>query len=188
MKNKIIVTILFITLFPQIALADFSAVFETSPALFSEDGIMPGATFNKYFKIYNSDTFNREVYIRAENYENDLLGGQMTVVVKNHDTNDEFYNGVLDTFLSNDWMELPDLAPGDEARYDVLVDFPIESGNEYQAKSLSFDIVLKSESDQGGCICHNNCGHQWQWRHWHRWNNVVKSWFKRFSFKGWKFG
>lgn len=161
--------------------AEFSADFEADP-LFFEEGILPGDEFSKYFQVFNSDYYSREVYIQAENYEDaDLLGGQIAVKILDHDTSQQVYAGTLSGFSASGWIKLPDLGAGDEARYDVLAEFSSEAGNAWQKKELEFDIVLRSESDQGGCICHRNCGHQWQWRHWHYWNNAVKHWLKKFS-------
>lgn len=185
MKNKIIILIIACVLAPQIVMAEFSAMFEDDP-LFFEVNILPGDEYSKYIRVFNSDIKPREVYIKAENLSDSQdLGTELHMDVVNRGTNESVYSGLLPAFVADDWVQLKDLGAGEEVYYDLIVKFDNESGNEYQNTSLSFDIVIRSESDQGSCVCHYNCGNEWGWKKWYLWNNYVRHWFGKVGWRWW---
>jgi hypothetical protein len=157
-------------------MAAFSAVFEADP-LFYESNILPGDNMSRYFTVHNSDQHTRRVYIQAEETTDaDQLGGQMEINISRQDGQANLYSGSLADFLQAGWIRLDDLNRGAEAAYGVEIKFLAESENVYQAKSLNFDIALKSEPGKDKPdICKKNCGHKWKWRHWHYWNNKAVS-------------
>lgn len=185
MKNKIILLVLVCVLMPQIALAKFSVMFEDDP-LFFEVNILPGDEYAEYIRVFNSDIKLREVYMKAENLsDTEELGTKLQFDTVVRGTNASVYSGPMSDFVSGDWIQLPYLNAREEEYYDLTVKFDSASGNEYQKTSLSFDVVMRSESDQGSCVCHYNCGYEWGWKKWYLWNNYFRHWFGKVGWRWW---
>jgi hypothetical protein len=181
-KSKLITIIILFCLAPHSAMAAFSAVFESDPLFYKAD-ILPGDSFDRYFLVHNSDQYPRRVYLQADKAtDNEGLGEQMEIIIKSRNRQANIYRASLSDFWRAGWIRLDDLSRGEEAAYDVQVKFLAESGNNHQARSLNFDIILKSEPGKPD-ICRKKCGHKWKWRHWHYWKNKTQDTAKKIGAK-----
>jgi len=131
--------------------------FETSP-LFSEASFMPGDTVIRFATTTNLTEESIPIAVKAENINNtDGLGDMMSIVISQEGTT--LYTNTLSNFLNEPLIPLGTLGSGASARYDFSVRFAPETGNPYQEKSVSFDILIGISGD--GTIdegCTVDCG------------------------------
>jgi len=149
--NSIKIKILYLFIFticlavPVSAMAKLNVVFENTP-LFSEANILPGDSVSRYIKVSNPDDINYRVGTKAVDIADpDGLGDVLQLVISGHVSGIEYFNDSLSEFLNGDIVLLEDMSSGDSVQYDYYVYFEEQSGNDYQLKSLYFDIELGSE-------------------------------------------
>ena len=119
--------------------------FETSP-LFSEASFMPGDTVIRSATTTNLTAESMPIAVKAANINNaDGLGDTMRITISQGET--ILYTDTLTHFLNESLVPLGTLENGALARYDFSVRFAPETGNPYQKKSVSFDILIGISGD-----------------------------------------
>ncbi len=74
----------------------------------------------------------------------------MELSIIDHDSGLSYFTGTLAEFftLSSNPIMFLDIVPGESRQYDYSVYFTQQTSNDYQGKTLSFDIVIISETDE----------------------------------------
>jgi hypothetical protein len=125
-------------------------VFENSP-LFNEANIVPGDAVTRSVKVNNKTNNNIVVNTAAINmYDPDKLGDMLNITIKNG-TN-IVYQNTLSVFFNTPSVSLGFLSGNANAQYDYSVNFKTEAGNNYQEKTLTFDITVTTEDLEGSTI------------------------------------
>ena len=158
--TKLFLLSAFLALFPLARAAaetHLQVDFETSP-LFSEASFMPGDTVLRSATTTNLTTENIPIAVKAAQVNNaDGLGDMMSIVISKGGVT--LYTNTFTNFLSESLIPLGTLESGAVARYDFSVRFTPETGNPYQEKSVSFDILIgisgEGTVDEG---CTQDCG------------------------------
>jgi len=122
--------------------------FEKTP-LFTEANIVPGYEVTHWIRATNSDTIPYNIATKANAcVDPDHLGDvlkfkiKMGAVTLYEKTLSEFCNETNETFLSV-------LSPPNTVRYDYSIAFDNSANNNYQGKTLSFDILVGSQQTEG---------------------------------------
>ena len=119
--------------------------------LFGESNFLPGQTSQSSISIQNNSQTNRSVALEAINVsDSDNFGD--TLQLRIEDSNQVYFNNTLADFFDQGLVNLNVLSAGNSADYNLTVNFISSTGNDYQNKTLGFDIQLffTSEDDEGG--------------------------------------
>jgi len=128
------------------AVGDLTVTFPSSP-FFSETNMAPGDVVDKTLTVENNGPVPRMVAVRAHDVSRDPAGPPdlddvLTLDIKEGATTLASF-GSLKTFLNDaDGVLLSILNPGDTTSYTFEVDFPTSAGNEFQGRSVEFDLTV----------------------------------------------
>jgi hypothetical protein len=148
MKN--LLTILFASftlLAPSISYAAIDVDFETTP-LFGVSNFLPGDTVTKTVTVTNTGAVSEDVYTELLNVFDNNLADKVSVKIGSGST---LFSGSFDDYENGNEVFLSTLASGATIVYDFAFSFAPESGNEYQNKSLGFDICVGFSGGQFEC-------------------------------------
>jgi hypothetical protein len=115
--------------------------FQNDP-LFSEANFMPGDGVTRWVKVTNNTTQTQPIDTWAINVNNsDNLGDLISLEIKEGVTS--LYNDTFSSFFTGGNVFLSNLAGnGTQTQYDFIATFDPGTDNDYQGKSLGFDIVI----------------------------------------------
>jgi hypothetical protein len=109
--------------------------------LFNETNFLPGDNISRWIKVTNNSSNNFKIATKADNVINGGLGDVLNLEIKKGGTS--LYNNTLSNFFNAGEVFLSDLAGyGTQTQYDYIISFDSSSGNIYQGKNLSFDILI----------------------------------------------
>ncbi len=150
MMKKIIKFISFIAIFiaslsfvqiTQAQISDGLVVNFVPNPLFGESNFLPGQASVANINIQNNSVSSRSVAIKAINKNDaDNFGEQLHLKIQ--DSNQIYFDDSLANFFDQNLVNLAKLQAGDSTNYNLTVDFNSETGNDYQDKTLGFDIQL----------------------------------------------
>jgi len=118
--------------------------------IFSETNFLPGYGVTRLIRVTNNSVETQRIATEAIN-ENDPnhLGSQLNLTIKEGAT--IIFNNTLAQFFSQGETYLSSLSGGGAAtQYDFIIAFNSGSGNDYQGKTLGFDILVGFEGTEGG--------------------------------------
>lgn len=160
MKNKIIkISILFVVGFfiatPVFADEnDLVVEFENQP-LFEEANFLPGNEVERTVTVTNNTSEAQDIIVEAINTSDpDGFGDMLDLTIKEGAS--ELYNNTLSAFFSAGEVSLSTVSGNEGSiEYNFTVSFKEAAGNDYQDKSLGFDILIgfqggESESSEEG--------------------------------------
>jgi len=125
---------------PVVAESTFDATFNPTP-LFNASNFMPGDSKEGEITISNTGTESKDAYIEAVNVSpDDDLSSQM--VIKIYENGSQIYSASFQDFLNAGPIELEEIAGGSSKTFLLEVTFLENTGNDYQDKSLGFDICV----------------------------------------------
>ena len=114
--------------------------FQTTP-LFEALNILPGDDTTKWVRVKNNSSEEQSVAVSVDYYEDDdSLGSQMKIVIS--ESGSPLYEGSLSDFFIGGEEFLSSISVGVEKYYDFTVSFLSEADNNYQGKSLIFNISV----------------------------------------------
>lgn len=123
--------------------------FQPNP-LFNAPNFMPGDIKEAQITITNTGEAGEEAYIEAVNVSNpDDLAGQMNLDIDWG--GDLIYSGNFGDFLNAGPVPLSGIGAGGAETYDLKINFIEGSGNDYQGKSLGFDICVGLKGGNQRC-------------------------------------
>ncbi len=167
MRKLILITILglMVGLSANAAPVNFDIQFEQDP-LFKNANFMPGDNIDRYIQVTNNTLDSAPAYIWATNVtDKDGMGDVLHLTVKEGTTT--IYQDTLANFFSLDNLYLSDIAAGNTVTYILDVYFEEQTRNDYQEKSVGFDISIGFEqigddgeiyiTHGGGGSCGDDC-------------------------------
>ncbi|MFA5095305.1 MAG: fibronectin type III domain-containing protein [Candidatus Paceibacterota bacterium] len=152
--NKIFKKLIYLTIITAIfasfcgqANAEVPTVqFETAP-LFGEASFAPGASVSRFVILNNKTSVPHSVITRALNVVNDDgLGDVVHIKIKQGEN--ILYNDTFSNFFNKSEVILSQVPAGESTTFDFVATFDNESGNEYQNKSMSFNLQVGFEGDE----------------------------------------
>ncbi len=125
--------------------------FEDKP-LFDEANFLPGQAVTRWVKVTNNSDSSQRIATEAINISDpDRLGDVLNLEIKEGST--VLYNNPLSTFFNAGEVFLSDLTGnGGNTQYDFSVSFYPGTNNNFQDKSLSFDILVGFQGTEGGLL------------------------------------
>ncbi len=156
--NKITKTILiisitffgvgFLSISSTQAVSPLEVEFESTP-LFNQANFLPGDSVTRWVKVTNNSGETQRIATEAINQiDPDDLSSQLNLTIKEGTT--AIFNDTLEKFFSQGETYLSDLADGNQTQYDFIITFNPGSENDYQEKTLGFDILVGFEGTEGG--------------------------------------
>lgn len=137
---------MFLTLQPSFAQSSMVS-FQSNP-LFADLNIIPGDKTTKWVSVNNTSGENLNAKVVVDYYEdNDSLASQMNILINSGA--DIFYEDSLANFFSDGEANLSSVLADSSKVYDFTISFLDEAGNDYQGKSMNFDISISLESESG---------------------------------------
>lgn len=123
--------------------------FEQTP-LFKEANFLPGNEVVRWIKVTNNAAESKNIITEAINTSDpDGLGDMLNLVVKKGAQ--ELYNDSLADFFSAGEVPLSSISGnGGSAQYDFIISFQNTSNNNYQGKTIGFDILIGFQGEEGG--------------------------------------
>lgn len=142
--KKIIIPILF--LLPLLVSAQsvrpLSVTFNPNP-LFSASNFLPGDNKEANITVGNNSDALQNAYIEAVKVLNDdNLASQMNIKIFEDSNPTPFYDSNFSTFLNAGPVLLSDIGIGGSKTYNLKITFIEATGNDYQGKTLGFDICV----------------------------------------------
>jgi len=127
-------------------IADF--IFQSTPLFGDADAnIMPGDSVTKWVKVTNLINDNLIITTNAATSSNtDGLGDRMNLTIKKG--SDIYFNNTMTAFFAAGVVNLGSLAAYQTGRYDYTVSFDNATGNNFQNKTLSFDISVSAQASE----------------------------------------
>ncbi|MFA6105580.1 MAG: hypothetical protein WC725_03220 [Patescibacteria group bacterium] len=117
--------------------------FEQSP-LFGSTDIVPGDTVAKWVRVINKVNDNLIVTTAASSVINDdHLGDRLNLIIKKNGV--LIYSGTMSEFFTASETILGTIAPYQTGQYYFTVSFDNAAGNNFQEKTLSFDIAVSAQ-------------------------------------------
>lgn len=120
--------------------------------LFSSQNMMPGDVVSSWIRVTNGSTAVKNVGARAQNFINEAnFGNALMLTVKQGSV--VVYEKKLTDFFADDFAFFSAVDPGETVQYDLTLYFDAGAGNEFQGKSLAFDLHIGSDgsiTDGGG--------------------------------------
>lgn len=132
---------------PSVSHAAIDVLFETTP-LFGQSNYLPGDTTVKKVTVTNTGAVSEQVYTELLNVFDGGLAPMMTVKITNPST---LFNGSFDDLDDAGEQFLTSILPGETKVYTFAMHFLPQAGNEYQLKSLGFDICVGFSGGQFEC-------------------------------------
>lgn len=123
--------------------------FEKIP-LFKEGDFKPGDGLLRWVKVTNNSPETQRIAVEAINENDpDNFASQLNLTIKEGAT--IIFNNTLSQFFSQGETYLSSLVGnGSQTEYDFTIAFNSSAGNEYQEKTLGFDILVGFEGTEGG--------------------------------------
>ena len=119
---------------------DIVIVFEETP-LFKNLNILPGYETTKSVEVYNNTDELQSAAVLVDYFEDDEgLGSQMEIVISEGAT--ELYQNNLADFFTDGEIDLSDIVANENKQYNFTVSFLSETDNDFQGKSLNFNITV----------------------------------------------
>ena len=119
---------------------NFDIQFEDNP-LFQDANFMPGDSVSRYVRVTNNTSDPYPGYAWATGVDDsDGLGSALHLTITKGAT--VLYENTLADFFSQSYVNLPEITGGDTVDYIFSIYFEHQSGNEYQEKSVGFDISV----------------------------------------------
>ena len=136
---------------PAIAYAENLVVdFDPNP-LFEQNNFLPGDISIGKAKVTNNSGSTQTVITESINgFDADGLGGHLNLTIIDSDSVSYFTN-TLAHFLSDGEVTLGTLDNGESKTYTFTVSFININDNEYQGKSLGFDVCVGFEGGETNC-------------------------------------
>jgi len=127
-------------------IADF--IFQSTPLFGDADAnIMPGDSVTKWVKVTNLINDNLIITTNAATSSNtDGLGDRMNLTIKKG--SDIYFNNTMTAFFAAGVVNLGSLAAYQTGQYDYTVSFDSASDNNFQNKTLSFDISVSAQASE----------------------------------------
>ncbi len=120
-----------------------------SGSIFSETNFLPGNDVTRLLRVANNSGETKRIAAEAINESDpDNFSSQLNLTIKEGDT--AIFNDTLSEFFSQGETYLSSLANGAQTQYDFTIAFNSGAGNNYQEKSLGFDILVGFEGTEGG--------------------------------------
>lgn len=127
---------------------DLVVQFETTP-LFAEANFLPGQDVTRWVKAINNSGQPQRVAVEAINIEDkDSLGNVLNLEIKQGA--DILYNNTVANFFASGEIYLGDITAGHTTQYDFNINFAELAGNQFQGKTLNFDIFVGFQGFEGG--------------------------------------
>lgn len=127
---------------PRALAANLTVVFENNP-LFGEVNFLPGDTEEGNVEVNNGSGTEQDVYAESVNgFDPDGLGSRMRLQVFENANPVAVYDDDFDNFLSAGHVLLSALGAGATTTYTFEVSFIDSADNNYQGKSLGFDLCI----------------------------------------------
>lgn len=131
------------------AVDPLTAVFNPNP-LFSENNFLPGDVKQASVTINNNFPENQEVYIEAVNVKNDDgLADQIRIKILENSS--VIYNENFEDFLNAGPVPLSSISAGGSKTYKLEAVLLENSQNDYQGKTLGFDICVGFAGGNSNC-------------------------------------
>lgn len=102
---------------------------------------LPGQNQTKSITVNNLDTQNHTFAVRAENFSQTGLADVLEINIKQSGIN-RYGPNSLRQFWDAGELSLSEIPGGSQAIYDFSISLPPETGNPYQGKSASFDLLV----------------------------------------------
>jgi len=120
-----------------------------SGALFNENNIYPGTGFKKSLNIKNDKDENLKITLSSTEDEvsDDDFAKKATIVI--YDEGNVIFGNTFSNFLGKD-IDLGEVEKADQKLYEFEVNFPEDSGNEYQGKQINFSLSLNFQGEESG--------------------------------------
>lgn len=135
--------------FAEVETGPLGVSFNPTP-LFNVANFMPGDYKNADITVTNNSDTSQNAYIEAVNVSNtDDLASQMTLQISEGTT--EIYNNNFKTFLNAGPVSLSNIVTGSPKTYNLKVTFLENTDNDYQGKSLGFDICVGFKGGSQTC-------------------------------------
>lgn len=149
MKIFLLTTLFAFTLLvsPSVTRAAVAVDFETTP-LFGAANFLPGDTVIKTVAVTNTGDGVEQVQTKLYNVIDGGLADMVTVDISSGGT---LFAGSFDDFDNAGELFLSTLSAGDTIVYTFAMSFAPESGNDYQNKSLGFDICIGFKGGELSC-------------------------------------
>lgn len=123
--------------------------FQNTP-LFSEANFAPGESVTRWVKVINNTTDTQKIATETINEnDSDHLASKMDILIKQGEAT--LYNDTLANFFVAGEKYLSDLVGnGIQTQYDFTITFDADAGDDYQNKTLGFDIIVGFQGQEGG--------------------------------------
>lgn len=141
MINKIFI-LLAIGLFfasPVLAQSDLSVSFGKDP-LFEDENILPGDKISSNVTINNQTGQKQELGVSTNIMSNDGLESQLRFFVK--DGTQETDCGTIASLDNNNWCSFGEIENNSQKTFELIVIFEPNAGDNYQGKSVNFDVAV----------------------------------------------
>src|SRR5690606_18426715 len=124
------------------ASAALQVVFQATP-LFSNTNIAPGHSVTRTVTVTNTAaaTTTEAVFVTVASTSNTGLADAMTLTIASS-TAPDYFDDTFSAFFADSPIALGSLAPGESRVYEFTAAFPSAAGNEYQTKTMGFDLVI----------------------------------------------
>ena len=133
-------------LFGKFSLAQSAnIIFEDTP-LFSGLNILPGDKTTKWVKVTNNTGELQSAAVQVDSYIDNGLGDRMEIAISEGGA--LLYQNTLDNFFIDGEIFLSDIQIAVEKQYDFTVSFLSIADNNYQGKSLIFDISVGLQDEE----------------------------------------
>ena len=127
--------------------AGLNVEFEKSP-LFEEGNFVPGNTTTKWIKIGNTSGSTQKIIVEAINKNDpDNFSEKLKLIIKEGENT--IFENTLKTFFGQGETYLSDLVNNGNTQYDFSIVFNTEANDDWQGKTLGFDIVIGFQGQEG---------------------------------------
>jgi hypothetical protein len=118
-------------------------------AIFNEVNFLPGNAVIRYIRVTNSSGETQRIALETINEsDNNGLASQMTLVIEEGATG--IFNNTLRHFFDQGATFLSNLSDGATTVYKLTITFNSDANNDYQEKTVGFDILVGFEGTEGG--------------------------------------
>jgi len=115
--------------------------------LFGETNLMPGDSVTRLITVTNKVNDTLVITTNAATSSNtDGLGDRMNLTIKKG--SDIYFNNTMTAFFAAGVVNLGSLAAYQTGQYDYAVSFDSATGNNFQNKTLSFDISVSAQASE----------------------------------------
>jgi len=127
--------------------AGLSVKFENSP-LFNNVNFGPGDSVTKWVKVDNTSGSTQKIITEAINKnDSDNFSEKLNLTIKEGGT--EIFNNTLKMFFDQGETYLSNLTSNGNTQYDFTITFNADANDDWQGKTLSFDIVVGFQGQEG---------------------------------------